>query len=134
MFQIIRDENNIIRTIVQSNDLQPGAVEVSQAVYDQAAGKVGRARLVDAEVVDLPAEPVPSFSARTYKADIWREATDAEAVTIDAQINAQPVRLRNLFRDCDFLDHADPYFIQLKAGFVAQFGPDRAAELLAPSA
>jgi hypothetical protein len=71
---------------------------------------------------------------RTYKADIWRRATDAEAATIDAQINAQPIRLRNLFRDCDHLDHADPYFIGLKEGFVEAFGQGRADELLAPSA
>lgn len=78
--------------------------------------------------------PVPvELPSRTFKADIWRRATDAEASTIDTQINAQPVKLRNLFRDCDFLSHADPYFAALKDGFVQAFGQARADELLAPS-
>lgn len=74
---------------------------------------------------------VPEIVGKTYKADIWRRATDEEAATIDAQISAQPIKLRNLFRDCDHLSHADPYFSALKAGFVAAFGQKRADELLA---
>lgn len=79
------------------------------------------------------AASLPLTQGRTYKADIWRRATDAEAATIDAQINAQPIKLRNLFRDCDHLSHADPYFTALKAGFVTAFGPARADQLLALS-
>ena len=88
---------------------------------------------IDGVVVKAIPPVISPSPAKTYKADIWRCATDAEAAIIDAQINAHPIKLRNLFRDCDRLSHADPYFIQLKAGFVAVFGQSRTDELLAPS-
>ena len=71
---------------------------------------------------------------RIYKADLWRRATDAEAVTIDQALADQPVRLRRLFDDATFLDPTDPEFAAFRAGFIAAFGEARAAELLAPSA
>lgn len=72
--------------------------------------------------------------AKTYKADIWRRATDAEAETIVAVLSQQSVRKQRLFNDATILDHADPEFTELKAGFVQAFGQARADELLAPSA
>jgi hypothetical protein len=90
---------------------------------------------VDGQIIEIAAsEIVPrSEVGRTYKADIWRRATDVEAIAIDAQISAQPIKLRNLFRDCDHLNHADPYFAALKDGFISAFGQERADQLLAPS-
>lgn len=69
----------------------------------------------------------------TYKADLWRRATDAEAETIVAVLSQQPIRKQRLFNDADHLDHADPEFAELKARFVQVFGQERADELLAPS-
>lgn len=77
--------------------------------------------------------PVPP-PAKTYKADVWRRATDAEAETIAAVLSQQTVRKQRLFNDADYLNHADPEFVELKAGFVQVFGQARADELLAPSA
>lgn len=104
---------------------------------------MARLKWVDGLQIEMTPEEEAEFLAnlpqitrapsRTYKADVWRRATDAEAATIDAQINAQPIKLRNMFRDCDHLSHEDPYFTGLKAGFVAAFGQARADELLAPS-
>lgn len=69
----------------------------------------------------------------TYKADIWRRATDVEAETIQLSLDSQPVRKRNLFRDAVYLAHNDAEFVELKAGFESAFGVSRAAELLAVS-
>lgn len=77
--------------------------------------------------------PAPTAPAKTYKADIWRRASDTEAETIVAILAQQPVRKQRLFNDATVLDHADPDFSDLKAGFVAVFGQDRADELLAAS-
>lgn len=88
---------------------------------------------IDGAVVKFIPPTFDPAPAKTYKADIWRRATDVEAATIDAQIEAQPIKIRNLFRDAQHLNHADPYFQALKAGFVAAFGEARADELLAPS-
>lgn len=77
--------------------------------------------------------PLPDPAARTFKADIWRRATEEEAEVIDAHVSAQPIKLRNLFRDAAYLAHDDPYFSDLKAGFEQAFGRERADELLAPS-
>lgn len=78
------------------------------------------------------AVPLPGVGI-TYKADIWRRATDEEAETIVAVLAQQPTRKQRLFNDATVLSHADPEFAELTAGFVVAFGQDRADELLAPS-
>lgn len=78
-------------------------------------------------------DPPEIPSAITYKADIWRRATDGEAETIVAVLGQQSIRKQRLFNDATVLNHADPEFAELKAGFVQAFGPARADELLAPS-
>lgn len=92
-----------------------------------------------AEHGDPPFEPLPPVlplpvRTRIFKADIWRRATDAEAVTIDAALQAQPVRLRRLWDDAQWLETTDELYPSLQAAFVAAFGAARAAELLEPSA
>ena len=77
-------------------------------------------------------EPPPVLT-RTYKADIWRRASEVEAEFIDAALAAQPARLRNLWRDSAYLDTGDELYPMVEAAFVAEFGPTRAAELLAPT-
>ncbi|NVO13909.1 MAG: hypothetical protein HXX10_07720 [Rhodoplanes sp.] len=76
--------------------------------------------------------PVPPPLTRLYKSTVWRRATDAEASTIDAQLQAAPARLRRLWDDSTVLDTDAAEFAALSAGFVAAFGQSRAGELLAP--
>ncbi|GLS18138.1 hypothetical protein GCM10007874_11540 [Labrys miyagiensis] len=68
------------------------------------------------------------------KADIWRRATDDEAVTIDTQLKAAPIRLQRMWADSQTLTTTDPLYPMIEQGFVAAFGNDRAAELLQPTA
>jgi hypothetical protein len=83
----------------------------------------------------LPPEPVGNGTpkTRTYKADIWRRATDEEAEQIDALLNSQPVRLRRLWADASFLSTTDELFMLILAGAEQLFGPARAAQLLEPT-
>lgn len=69
----------------------------------------------------------------TYKADIWRRATDTEAETVIAILAQQSTRLQRLFEDAQYLDPTDADYPTLRAGFVQAFGDARSAELLAPS-
>lgn len=78
-------------------------------------------------------DPVPA-PALTYKADLWRRATDDEAAVIWQALSQQPIRKQRLFADCDYLDHADADFAEFRDGLVSAFGQPRADELLAPSA
>ena len=77
--------------------------------------------------------PEPAPLVRTYKSDVWRRCTDAEAARLDAALQAAPVRLRRLWDDCTILEHEAADFDELRDGMVAAFGEDRAAELLAAS-
>lgn len=91
--------------------------------------------LAQVDEAEIGPRPAPlEIPRRTYKADIWRRATDAEAATIDANLEAKGLRMRNLFNDAQHLDHADPLFLDLKEAFAQAFGDQRADELLAPSA
>lgn len=105
---------------------QPELGPNQEAYWDDAYGWW---RIRDKSVM-----PPPPTVVVTYKADIWRRATDAEAEAIQASIDAQPARKRNLFRDALYLQHDDLEFAELRAGFTAAFGEARAKELLAVSA
>ncbi|TNC14932.1 hypothetical protein FF100_04980 [Methylobacterium terricola] len=72
-------------------------------------------------------------SAITYKADIYRRASDEEAEAIETALMHVPVRQRRLFESALHLDHAAPEFAQMKIALEEMFGSDRAAELLSPS-
>jgi hypothetical protein len=76
----------------------------------------------------LPAAPVI-----TYKKDIWLRATDEEADTIDQVLGQQTTRKQKIYAEAQYLDHADPLFAELYAGFVTAFGTQRADQLLAGS-
>lgn len=69
-----------------------------------------------------------------YKADIWRRASDAEAVIIDAALNAQPIRLRRMWQDSQTLATTDEMYPVVLQAFQAAFGVERAKELLEPTA
>ena len=90
-------------------------------------------KVIDLATGVLTDRVIPPRPVIISKADIWRRATDAEAEAIDAYLEAQPVRIRNLFRDAEYLSSDDALFPNLVDAFVSAFGEARAAELLAPS-
>lgn len=90
--------------------------------------------IYDATAKTLTAPPPPPAPPqRTDKADIWRRVSDAEAETIVAVLGQQTTRKQRLFNDAQYIDHSDELYAELLAGFVQQFGADRAAVILAPS-
>lgn len=74
-----------------------------------------------------------NWPPRTYKADIWRRATDEEAEIIDAMLSAQPIRLRRLWADSEYLAHTDELWLMISSAAIQAFGETRAGELLAVS-
>jgi hypothetical protein len=93
--------------------------------------------VVDGHLQALPAavepEPEPAPVLLTYKSDVWRRATDAEAEIINAALNAAPVRQRRLWDDSTILEHGADMWTPLRAQMVEAFGEARANEILAPS-
>jgi hypothetical protein len=81
-----------------------------------------------------PPSDHPALLTTIYKSDIWRRATDAEAVIIDAQLKTAPIRLQRLWEDSQTLNTSDDLYPMILAAFIAAFQEARAAELLAPSA
>lgn len=86
-------------------------------------------RLVDGAIVDPPA-PVLT---KVAKADLWRRLTEPEAVTLDAALQAAPLRLRRVFEAAQYLDTTDEDYPALRAGIVGALGEARANEVLAPT-
>lgn len=83
---------------------------------------------------DHPTAPLPSAGpVITYKADIYRRCTDAEADAIEMALAAAPVRQRRLFESAMYLDHSDEAFAFIQEALVGMFGQKRADELLAAS-
>lgn len=78
-------------------------------------------------------DPAPSAPAITYKADIYRRCTDAEADAIEMALASAPVRKRRLFEESQYLDHSDEAFAFAQEALVGMFGKKRAGELLAAS-
>ena len=91
--------------------------------------------LIDAHAVTgpLPASPAPPDMSFTYKTDIWRRMTDAEAETFTTALAAAPAKLRGLWNDCLTLERSAPEFATFQADMAARFGAARAAAILAPS-
>jgi hypothetical protein len=90
-------------------------------------------RVYDPEAGTFTDIPVPVQPVITYKKDIWVRATDAEADVIEQVLAKQSTRKQNIFREATYLDHTDPLFAELYAGFVTAFGTQRADQLLAGS-
>lgn len=88
------------------------------------------------KIVDLAndtfADP-PRPADRTQKADIWRRCTDQEAETLSFLLSALPAKKRNLYNDCQYLDHADPFYAELYAAVAQAITPARADVVLAAS-
>lgn len=120
----------------RGDQIPAGAVEISEATWRECLENPGLRRIVNGGAVAFapPVVPVAPARAITYKADIWRRATDPEAEIIVAVLSARPVRRQRLFNDATHIDHADADFPELLAGFTQAFGAARATTLLAPSA
>lgn len=95
---------------------------------DEATWIARRAAAVEAT---RPPEPQPIVI--TYKADLFRRATDSEADMIDTALAAAPAKERRLFDMAQYLDHSAPEFASMQAALTGMFGADRTAELLAAS-
>ena len=94
----------------------------------------------DGEQTEASLEPVLAAAGKqnapvgiTYKADIYRRATDEEAEAIEMALMHAPVRQRRLFESALHLDHSAPEFAQMKMALEEMFGEKRASELLLPS-
>jgi hypothetical protein len=127
---LIRD--GLVENVIEAPDGWEAPSDLVMVPTDTA----GPGWSYDAGVFVPPVEsvtPEPVLPSMTYKADIWRRASDAEAETIVAVLGQQTVRKQRLFNDATVLSHADPEFAELRAGFIAAFGEARASELLAPS-
>lgn len=74
-----------------------------------------------------------NWPPRTYKADIWRRATEQEAEAIEAMLTNQSARIRGLWYDSSYILHTDELFQLAWDNAVQAFGEERAGELLAPS-
>lgn len=81
----------------------------------------------------VPGSSTPAAPVITYKADIYRRCTDAEAEAIEVALAAASVRQRRLFEESQFLNHNDEAFATMQTAMVGMFGKDRAAVLLAAS-
>ncbi|KAB7788055.1 hypothetical protein [Methylorubrum populi] len=87
------------------------------------------------EALDAVLAPnrTPNSPTITYKADIYRRCTDAEAESIEMALAGAPVRQRRLFESALHLDHSDEAFAFAQEAMVGMFGKKRADELLAAS-
>jgi len=80
-----------------------------------------------------PPVVTPATPTITYKSDLYRRATDAEAEAMETALASAPVRERRLFESVQYLDHDAPEFTTLQEHLVEMFGAKRAGELLAAS-
>lgn len=78
-------------------------------------------------------EAAPPPPAVVSKVDLFRRMTAAEVDTLLAVKATRPRRDQALFDSAPQFHETAPEWPMLKALFEASYGPDRAAELLAPS-
>lgn len=69
----------------------------------------------------------------TFKADIWKRATDEECAAMDQRLNETTPRLRRIYEAAQIITRDDELWSVLNAAMIGLFGEERAAELLAPS-
>lgn len=84
------------------------------------------------EIAALPPPPPPP-PRRIAKADIWRRATNTEAEQLDALLNAQPVRMRRMWADAQYLSTDDELYPAVEAALTGLLGAVRTAQLLEAS-
>ena len=86
----------------------------------------------------IPARPrqpgdEPPPKTRIGKDVIFRRATDEEAEQMRAALDAQSVRLREIYDGAAWIETTDELFGVLQAALVQLFGEERAAQLLGPT-
>ncbi|ONG56962.1 hypothetical protein BKE38_05045 [Pseudoroseomonas deserti] len=116
----------------------PRPVENGLVEQIVAAGGMSKVTLLP------PPGPVaqPAPPGVTYKADIWRRTTDAEADVLDAVIDQVSARLRRYYEGAAYLDPRDADFPMLRDAMAAALAQlmgsaaaanARTAQILAPS-
>lgn len=68
-----------------------------------------------------------------YLSDVWKRATDEEAVAIETMINGLSPKDRQRLNSSQYLDPADIDFPRILQALTATVGAERARELIAPS-
>ena len=122
--------------VVNTANLDPTFLFPQGAIVLEVIGFEGDPAQFTNKIVDLATDtftdppPPPSI---TQKADIWRRATDEEAETLSNLLAALPAKKRNLYNDCNYLSHADPFFAELHAAVAQAITPARADVVLAAS-
>jgi len=66
----------------------------------------------------------------TYKADIWRRATEEEVEQIVTALDQQSLKNQMIFKDALFIDHLSDEFELVEQVLNGVVGEDRARELL----
>lgn len=134
IFAVFNDEGFVrgLYHVDEASDAPAGSIEISKAAWADLSENQAYRRWNGSRVVNYtPPAITPKLS--TAKADIWRRATDAEAVKIAAGLDALPLRKRRIYDDATYLDHSDPLFDELVTGFIQAFGEARTSVLLAAS-
>lgn len=70
--------------------------------------------------------------ARIAKNAIWERATDEEAVAMKQMLDAQSVRIQQIYAGASHISTDHELYTLLTAALTQAFGAERAAELLAP--
>jgi hypothetical protein len=131
---LILDADGVVSTMTATNVAIEGAIEVDEATYLSLLPKVNRVRWVDGQAIDLPEPPTPALPIRVYKAPMFRKMTDAEyEAYLQIRVGFLP-RLQAIFDAAEYLSSDDEFWPALVAAAEQAYGPDRAAEILAPEA
>ncbi len=80
-----------------------------------------------------PGDEPQVLPAMISKDDIWRRATEDEAVQMEAALQQVSPRLHEIYNGATFISPDDELFAVLQGALVQLFGQERAAELLARS-
>lgn len=80
---------------------------------------------------ERPTEPEPVTIL--YPVDLWSRLTDVEADQVEAAMRTQPARVQNIFRAASSYRSDHELWPLLEIMAIELFGPERAAEILAPS-
>jgi hypothetical protein len=121
--------------VVNAANTDPTFLFPAGAIILEVIGFEGDAQQFANKIVDLATDTFtdPPRKVLTMKGDIWRRCTDSEADTLSNLLAALPARKRNLYNDCNYLDHSDPFYSELSAAVGQAIGQDRAAIVLAAS-
>jgi hypothetical protein len=109
------------------------AIPLTDEQWREFVGNPGFRRWNGSRVVNHAPPAPPEPAAITYKADIWRRCTDAQAEALTGLLGTQSVRQQRLFNDSQHLLHDDPDFLVLRAAVGTFLGEAEAARILAPS-